>query len=225
MALVKMGVKSIFVFDWDGTLFDSMSAKTRAFGLVLSNFLTARGRPTSAQDVAAHYRALSGRPRQEIFDLVAANAGLPITELEKDGLSKAIFERNLTGLAEASLFDDTLPCLERLFQAGYRVFISSSVPQSELDYFVDAKLPVKIRRQFAGVLGSSLRFGKGPEHIFHISNGDRDAKDAMLVIGDDFADYALSREAGVQCVLIDRQNKLKAELPTIASLQQIQEFV
>ncbi|HYG89076.1 MAG TPA: HAD family hydrolase [Azospirillum sp.] len=201
--------RQVLVFDWDGTLFDSMALKTQSFAEVLSEDLAKRCGPAapSRERVAALYRALSGRPRAEIFDGVAATAGVTLGAADKAALSDRLFVRNRVLLPSSSLFPDAERLLERLQGTAYRLFMSSSVPQAELEHFFTAKLPEAWRQRFDGVFGSAPGFGKGPGHIEAIRRQTGVALANILVFGDDEADHALSTQAGVDCVLIDREGR------------------
>lgn len=201
--------RQVLVFDWDGTLFDSMALKTQSFAEVLSEGLAERCGPVAPDRdrVAALYRALSGRPRAEIFDGVAATAGVTLSAADKAELSDRLFARNRALLPSSPLFPDAERLLERLQGTAHRLFMSSSVPQAELEHFFAAKLPEPWRRRFDGVFGSAPGFGKGPGHLDAIRRQTGVAPTGILVFGDDEADHTLSAQAGVECVLVNREGR------------------
>ena len=61
----------VIVFDWDGTLFDSMDNKTRNMGLVFHHHFD-----FSEKEVVALYCRYSGIPRRELFAQILADLGL-----------------------------------------------------------------------------------------------------------------------------------------------------
>jgi phosphoglycolate phosphatase-like HAD superfamily hydrolase len=205
--LMNLQRKSVFVFDWDGTLFDSMEGKTHSFSLVVSNYLKKKNKHIEPYSVATLYRFHSGKPRSEIFREIAKVAGLQLDQTDIDEMSKLLFEYNRTVLAKAVLFSDALRFLDSLVSRDVKLFISSSVPQTELDYFVSAVLPDSLLSQFSGVLGSSNGCSKGSDHIDIIRTQTCALRENIIVIGDDEADYVLSKAAGVTCVLVDRDGK------------------
>jgi phosphoglycolate phosphatase-like HAD superfamily hydrolase len=213
--------KHVFVFDWDGTLFDSMRAKTGSFAAVMSDWLTAKGAPLPKEDVARRYRLYSGEPRRTIFRKIALDAGTQATDADCEAMSAALFARNRAALEDAQLFDDALPCLDALLSGDKTVCLSSSVPQAELSHFVERKLPDQIRARLAAVLGSQPALAKGPGHLGAIRAATAATAAEMLVIGDDVADRELSGEAGIESVLVDRDGHLPPHTPHISSLDEI----
>jgi len=202
-----INTKTVFVFDWDGTIFDSMSAKLKSFSAVVSKYFTELGNPVDSDFVAAIYREHSGKPRSEIFLEAAKAAVMQLGQLEIDEMSKRLFLLNQTVLAEANIFPDAHRLLSVLADRDVGLFISSSVPQAELDYFVSVALPENLRSRFSGVFGSREGCSKGREHIAHISACSGILSDKILVIGDDEADFILSKAADVACILVDRDSR------------------
>ena len=91
-----------------------------------------------------------------------------------------------------------------LISQDIEVFISSSVPQSELEYFLKMALPKNILNRIKKVLGSGNACNKGLEHLSEISASSSIQFENLIVIGDDEADFELSKLAGVDCILVDR---------------------
>ena len=210
--------KALFVFDWDGTLFDSMAAKTQSFASVVSGWLQGQGALITLPEVARLYRLYSGEPRRVIFRKIAQDAGTQADAADCDAMSEALFERNRTALEAVPLFDDAIPCLEMLLSRDKALCLSSSVPQAELSHFVDHKLPTSIRARFVEVLGSQPDLAKGPGHLARIRAVTSVAPQDVIVIGDDIADRDLSSEAGIESILVDRDGHLPAGTPHISSL-------
>lgn len=207
--------KKVFVFDWDGTLFDSMEGKTCSFSSVVSTYFTEHDKLIRPDLVATIYRTHSGKPRAEIFFEAAKVSGVQLEPADIDEMSERLFEYNRTILRKACLFPDARRLLDALAGRNVELFISSSVPQAELDYFVAAILPRSLRPRFSGVLGSSNGCSKGREHIAVISSQTSASRNDIVVIGDDEADYTLSNAAGVDCILVDREGRLAGCFPYI----------
>jgi len=204
--------KQLFVFDWDGTLFDSMEAKTRSFAGVVTETFTRMGHPLPEPEAARLYRHLSGRPRAEIFLLMAKEVGLTLSSADMKAMSDRLFTLNRQHLAEAPLFEDGLALLETVVSRGHGAFISSSVPQAELDHFVGLKLPAHLLTALGGTFGSSPGFGKGPQHIGEIRSRRPTPISAILVVGDDVADDTLALATGVDCIVVDRDDRLGGQV-------------
>jgi phosphoglycolate phosphatase-like HAD superfamily hydrolase len=200
-ALPALVSKTVFVFDWDGTLIDSMAVKGGNFARAFA--AAVKGAPDLGT-LELQYRELSGRPRKEIFETVTARLGLGSPGYED--FNRAFTRENESTLAGAPVFEDALDLLGFLRGRGRTVFISSSVPQKELEGFVRRKLGA-LAEGLAGILGSSDGFAKGPGHIAFIEKKASCGKASILAVGDDAADHALSLAAGVDFVMIDRSRR------------------
>lgn len=217
----NLAKKHVFVFDWDGTLFDSMAAKTRTFAAVMHDWLAAKGAAMAEDEVARLYRRYSGEPRRMIFQKIAHDAGTQASDDDCEAMSAALFARNRAALEDAPLFNDALPCLEALLDGDKRLCLSSSVPQAELSHFVERKLPGGVRARLGAILGSQPGLTKGPGHLGAIRTTTGADAAEVLVIGDDIADRELSHHAGIESVLVDRDGHLPPHTPHISSLYEI----
>lgn len=209
--------KHVFIFDWDGTLFDSMALKTENFASTIAEYF-----PCSHSDAATQYRELGGHPRREIFAALAKRCGISANTPLLEQMSAALTERNIQTLKDAPLFPDVLPLLERLHAIKRSIFISSSVPQDELKLLVQEKLPKVLFEYIHDICGSSPGFSKGAQHIDHICATSKTNKEQCIVIGDDLADAQLAKTAGVDAVIIDREQRFAdSGYCRIASLQEV----
>jgi phosphoglycolate phosphatase-like HAD superfamily hydrolase len=212
-----------FIFDWDGTLFDSMDTKKANFVAVVSNYLEKLGIISDQKILNDIYVSLSGNPRSEIIEKMLTQFGHNIDSSIYGALDSALFNLNKSNLEKCSLFPDTLRVLDRLTQHKRKVCISSSVPQSELDYFFQLVVPSEYKHTFDAVLGGAEQFKKGEPHFSFISSKSRIKKSQFLFIGDDCSDVEIGRESGVSSILIDRSEKnlCRTPVPTIRSLDLI----
>jgi phosphoglycolate phosphatase-like HAD superfamily hydrolase len=217
--------KEVFVFDWDGTLFDSMATKTKNFATVVVESIGPRSGLTLEQ-AGELYRKHSGKPRIDIFSLIAAERYLVLRYDEMEAMSARLSSLNKVGLADASVFADGLQFLESLINSGYRPYISSSVPSAELLYLVALKLPPGVYEKLGGVFGSSPGFSKGSGHLKKIMTDTGCEANACLMVGDDLADMELSREAGIDCLLVDREGRHAGLVPnTISTLYEVYQWL
>jgi phosphoglycolate phosphatase-like HAD superfamily hydrolase len=220
--LPDVSCRKVFVLDWDGTLFDSMAVKLRSFSQVASEYLAQGGAELSVEAAAELYRTHSGRPRREIFAIVARSCGVELSETDLGIMSDRLTSLNYKLLADAAMFDDGLALLACLAAHGKVACISSSVPQNELDHFVALKVPPDLRYGFRSVFGSRPGFGKGPAHLKRLMEDTRVSAERVLVIGDDEADHELSAKAGVDCIVVNRDNRsMPARIPTIQALTEL----
>lgn len=216
--------KEVFVFDWDGTILDSMEMKSRNFGQAFCSMLRGMQEQELADRVAGHYLRLSGHPRKRIFLQIMAILG---REAEPDSFERfndAFEKLNKASLIHARIFPDALALLEELIKRGRRIFISSSVPPQELSDLVEATLPASTRAGITSILGSRDGHTKGKGHLQTIMQETGAPHDKLLVFGDDPADHELSSEAGIDCILVDRSGILNRQgIKMVSSLIQIKD--
>lgn len=208
-----INTKKVIVFDWDGTIFDSMAGKMKSFSSVLTVYFSEIGSVISSDFVADIYLRNSGKPRAKIFLEVAKQANLHLESSDIEEMSRRLFLLNRTTLAKEKIFPDALRLLKALASSDRMLYISSSVPQAELDYFVKYALPKELFSRFSGVFGSSEFCSKGLGHMARITKDSGSSMDKILVIGDDEADFILSKEAGVDCILVDRKSRFLDKFP------------
>ncbi len=208
-----MGVldgKRVLVFDWDGTLLDSMPIKLRTFSETLAELAVAHVElPTAAlsERVAALYRRLSGFSRRRIFEAVLEDLQIGSDAVSFAQFDAALRARNQHELLRTSLFPDAETFLTRLVSTSHALYVSSSVPRAELEFLFSRIVPPSLHQRFAGVFGSDGAFSKGVGHLSRIMEETRATQRDVLVFGDDGADAELSEQAGVACVLIDRHGR------------------
>ena len=216
--------KDVFVFDWDGTILDSMEMKSGNFGQAFCSTFLGRQEQELADRVSGHYLELSGHPRKRIFLQIMAMLG---REAGPDSFERFndVFERlNKASLIHARIFPDALVLLEELIKRGRRIFISSSVPPQELADLVEATLPAPARAGITAILGSADGHTKGQGHLRTIMQQTGATQDKLLVFGDDPADHELSSEAGVDCILVNRSGISNRQgISMVGSLIQIKD--
>ncbi len=223
---LKLHQKNVYVFDWDGTVLDSMSMKARNFVQAFKSVFPESVQSGSADEVAEHYLRLSGHPRKYIFFRILDLLGLGNDEARFQSFNENFEALNKQNLIYAKLFPDATDLLISLAQWGHKIFISSSVPPKELADLVDKILPVSIRPHVSSVLGSSDGFSKGSEHLEWILSETNTTREQILVIGDDIADAELSSGAGIDCVLVDRKRTLSGgRFNTVSDLYQLRDGI
>lgn len=216
--------KKIFVFDWDGTLFDSMKIKRDNF---VSSFIHAYSDiDVDKKSVREMYINLSGKPRQELFLELSEKLTLKPAADTYSKFDDFFNLLNLSRLINAKLFPDAEKFILSAYKKGRKIFISSSVPEDELLIITQTILNNIYLDKIEMTMGTTNDHQKGISHIRDICEiAGCDKKDIQF-FGDDFEDYKLSEEAGVECIVVDRENKLlNYKLPTINSFNDIQEVM
>lgn len=214
--------KDVFVFDWDGTILDSMTVKARNFGDALLSIPRVGRESYPVELLCGLYLTYSGRPRREIYGIVLQELGISAVDAPFDRFNQEFEKRNLRELVDAKLFPDAADYVRSLVSVGKKVFISSSVPQDELTTLVRGKMPKDLIDGIGAVLGSSVDFTKGDKHVQHIEALTGSPRSSIIAFGDDLADLELSTRAGIDCILVDRVNRFaKRKVMTVTSFYQL----
>lgn len=229
MKSLSLKNKKIFVFDWDGTLFDSMSIKVNNFAeaLVKLTNIDIGGAADLSNKVRILYKEFSGLPRRTIYENVIQKSGLNVSSFNYNDFDEEFTRLNKNYLINANIFADADYFLNYLIQKDKILFISSSIPQEELNYFTGKILSGYLIKKFSGILGSELDFSKGADHIKFILKKTGYLIDKIVFIGDDIFDYNLSRQAGVDFILINRKNHMISDenICQVGSLTELEELL
>jgi phosphoglycolate phosphatase-like HAD superfamily hydrolase len=186
------------LFDWDGTLVNSLDIKIRNAGILFHQRFD-----LPSGEVEKAYRLHSGIPRRQLFDAILVDLGQPpLFEASFASLSKAFSDRNREALQDRSqpglLPQDTLLALEILLQTGCLLYISSSADTDEIRDIADnLGLANYFIRSGGDIFGSYPGFNKGSQHVEHICASHKLSVDELVFVGDDPADIRLGQTAGV----------------------------
>lgn len=187
-----MSAKAVLVFDWDGTLVDSLEHKIANAARLFNDVFD-----VSRTAVDEAYRRHTGIPRRQLFEAIAADVGAPLlTEELFRELSEQFTRANQTAISRIAPPADTVETLQALTVRQYPLYISSSAAPDELRQL---SKQLKLDGYFAEILGSTPGFDKGPEHIDYIRSRQNDPT-TLLFIGDDPADVQLGRQSGALTV-------------------------
>ncbi len=192
------GIKAV-VFDWDGTVVDTMTSKIRNCGQLFEQTFRC-----SPERVSESYRKHSGIPRRELFEAIARDTlGRGLSEQEFSTLSNSFTAMNITTYSHSDevLDADTHSALLRLREEHYLLFVSSSATQEEIG--AGAK-SLGIDGLFEAILGSRAGFRKGKEHIEFIRKQYGLETSAILFVGDEKADMRLAGRLGLRVVGLAR---------------------
>jgi phosphoglycolate phosphatase len=192
-----MNFKWIVLFDWDGTLIDSLPTKVRNAGKLFEQEFG-----LSPEDVALAYRRVSGIPRKQLFASICADNGLPPLDDEAyQQLSQRFTEMNLASLtdpvAKNIVAPETFETLSALKAAGYPLYVSSSADPHEIRQGASA---LGLNGFFTEIMGSVPGFGKGKQHVAHVLQSQAARASQLVFVGDEPADITLGRLAGVRTV-------------------------
>lgn len=186
--------KWIILFDWDGTLIDSLDLKIRNAGALFEQALGIP--PDKVEEV---YRQHSGLPRRQVFQAICQENGLKeLEEAEFDNLSRRFSEVNLALFTDPGrtnlVVPETRRALGTLTKCGYPLYVSSSAETEELRTIAQAH---GLDGFFQKIMGSRPGFNKGKEHIDFVLQKQSANKNQIVFVGDEPFDIIIGQEAGV----------------------------
>jgi len=216
--------KEIFIFDWDGTIFDSMDIKVKNFIETLTK-LTGSGINDHVfrSRIKFLYEKYSGLPRKILFENILREVNIKSELVKYSDFNRNFSRLNKTNLLKAKIFKDAKSFLNLLVKNKRDIFISSSMPQGELIFFTSKKLNEDLRQNIKGILGTRDNFSKGNSHFEFIENNTGYKRERFLFIGDDLYDYKMSRDAEVDFILINRTLK-KCSISNILEINSFNEL-
>lgn len=176
--------KHVVIFDFDGTLVDSMGDFTQIAARVLKQYFG-----TTLAQGAEFYKATSGLP---FCDQVAVL--FPQHPNTEAAISAFETEKATRYLAKPA-YPDAHDTLKQLKDMGLHTVISSNNFQTLVDRLVDhLKLPVDM------ALGLSSNFGKGDPHFNHIAASFDIGRESMVFVGDSLKDAEHASLAGIDFI-------------------------
>jgi len=189
-----MKLEWVIVFDWDGTLIDSLPLKIRNAGQLFEETFG-----VSRKEVETSYRVHSGISRRQLFDAICSDNDLPaLTSSEFDNLSETFSNRNLEAFSNIRVDPVVITTLSTLKDFGYPLFISTATTPEEVRSAVKS---LELDSHFQGILGSQGEFTKGPAHIAYIMAKIPVEKESIWFVGDEPNDVVLGKQAGVRTIV------------------------
>ncbi len=187
----------IVLFDWDGTLINSLDVKVHNAGILFEQVFH-----LPRASVEAAYRRHSGIPRWQLFNAICQDNGLPPLDGKKYGqLSERFSAANRLALCDPQtpglVPQATRRALERLRQRDETLYVSSAAESAEIRAIAAS---LGLDKFFKEILGSSPGFGKGQQHVAYVLQKETAARDRVVFVGDEPADIRLGRQAGVRTV-------------------------
>ncbi len=207
--------KKVCVFDFDGTIVDSMNRFADLAGKIIEELY---GMPY--EQARMRYIETSGLPFCQQIEMIFPNNPKNKTAVER-------FEKEkLTSYYTESVFEDVPATLQYLKKKGIKTVVSSNNYQDVVEKFVSkAGLP------FDMTLGFKENFAKGKDHFKYIMNKWNLSPDEILFIGDSVKDAERAKDSEV--AFIGRTGMFKREdfdkaypgTPAIDSLSALKRFL
>lgn len=168
------------VFDFDGTLADSMPFLQRiGVEIMMKHF------GVSKEDATDRYVSTTGLPYEHQIKM-----NFPDDPRNETAIKE--FERlKIERIFEQELFPYTEDVVRELNQRGFDVFVSSSTFQPTIEEYFKRK---GILNLFKEIVGYRPGFEKGADHFNHISSTYDIHFDDMVFVGDSLKDYERAKD-------------------------------
>lgn len=210
-----MTEKRVFIFDFDGTLVNSMERLTRI-----------------AQEVMSEHFGITQRKARRLYQLTS---GLPFSEqlttlypqagTKKTRAARAFEKKKRESYFLEPPFPDTHETIRYLKEKGYTVVISSNSEQDLVERLVEQLgIPCDMALGFKG------NFSKGLPHFLHILAEVGTHPTEMVFIGDSLKDGERAFESGIDFIAIEGMFSRKEfqkrfpGIPIISKLAELKEM-
>ncbi len=176
--------KKVVVFDFDGTIVNSMDAFADIAASVMPKHL-----PIDAATARRRYLETSGIPFFQQLEVIFP--GNPANKNVADEFERIKVEKYFS----RPVFDDAASTLAHLKERGFVTAVSSNNYQELVDRFVG-----RADISFDIVLGFRPNFEKGADHFTHIMRETGSTKDDIAFVGDSLKDGERAGEFGIDFI-------------------------
>lgn len=176
--------KDVIVFDFDGTIVNSMEAFANIAAEVMPKRL-----PIDSETARRRYLETSGIPFFQQLELLFPDDPANASTAEEFELAK------LEGYLDEPLFEDAVETVQHLRSRGIKVVVSSNNFQNLVDRFVG-----ETGIEFDMVLGFKQNFAKGADHFAHIIETLGVDREKIAFIGDSIKDGERAQNFGIDFI-------------------------
>ena len=186
-------MKKLCIFDFDGTLFDSVDDVVICFNEALSEY----GFPTLTRD--EYIPCLGGNIDDIVLKLLGSNSSPQNIESFKN---TCLYLYNLSKKEKTIPFPDSKEVLKNLQDNGILLAINSNRLNYSLNEFV-SKYFSDI--DFVSIEGHNINCPSKPDPfgVNNIINKANVSSDEALYIGDSITDIKTAQNAGIDCVIVE----------------------
>ena len=201
--------KKIIIFDFDGTLIESVNIKDKAFQKIFSRF------PEKERNRAwSFHKGHSGWSRVEKFKILLEGIPEAQQKIKIEELSNEFSVLVKEEIIKAPLVENTLKVL-RNAQKSYDLFLASITPQNELEFILEK---LHLSSFFKGIYGGTC---KKSDLILKIINQHELSTKNIILIGDTLQDMESSQLCGIRFFGRINQNVFPSTVFSSRSLSEI----
>ncbi|MHA3962145.1 MAG: HAD family hydrolase [Candidatus Thorarchaeota archaeon SMTZ1-45] len=168
------------VFDFDGTLADSMPFLQKIGVEIMMNHFG-----VSKDDATEKYVSTTGLPYEHQIKMNF------LDDPRNEEAIKEFEQLKIERIYEQELFPDAELTVRELTRRGFDVFVSSSTFQPTIEEYFRRR---GILELFKAIVGYKPGFEKGADHLKHISSKYNIDFGDMLFVGDSLKDYERSKD-------------------------------
>lgn len=197
-------IKAI-IFDFDGTLVESMDVKTKAFAYLFRNY------PDKVADIVDLHIRRGGMSRFEKLEIIYRDIlKEPLTEEKRVEFGKQFSDYVYKGVVESPFVVGAEEFLKNYYDK-VPFFVASGTPDAEMKAIVNER---GLGRYFKEVFGSPAKKG---EIIFKILQDFGFPRKETVFVGDAIDDEEGAKEAGIQFIWRKKDNNPFQELEKLMS--------
>jgi len=202
-----------YLFDFDGTLVDTMMGFADIAGDVISMY----HKDITFEEAREKYLATSGNPFFQQLEIM-----FPGDPLNKDK-EKIFEERKIEGFFKSTFHADVRYTIDQLRKEGHIAGVASNNFQELIDKFVAEE-----ELEFDIILGYREGFEKGPAHFDYVCEKFNLTKNDLTFVGDSLKDAEKARDYGIRfvgiCGTFKKEDFLKAD-PNTVTIEQLKELL
>ncbi len=207
------------VFDWDGTIFNSMKYKKLNIIKSLQNFTN-----IESKKIIELHKKYSGIPRRHLIEKIYFESqGIILEDETYNKISKFYTKMNIESSKNATIFPDALRLIQKIKKINkIKIYISSSASREEIEYSAKKN---EIACYFIELLGSENEFTKGKTHFDYILKKENIGKENLVFIGDDYHDYLIGKQNNITTYQVCRGNSRLDDNFKIGSMDDIELYI